>query len=171
MNQADYIRVLFDSLYWARDRVLAAAEGMSDEAFGRENGFAEHSIRGALIHTLAVEKIYIARAAGTELPAPDSPDAINDTTTPGVEAMKARWLEQEKVTRAYLDTLTDEELGTDLVFTRRDGVVVRMPLWQHLTALYQHTLQHRSEAAEALSLVGRSPGGLDFPLYLESRRE
>ena len=41
--------------------------------------------------------------------------------------------------------------------------------WEILTAVYQHTLQHRSEAAQALTLIGRSPGGVDFPVYLQTR--
>ncbi len=171
MKNSEYFATLFDSLFWARDGVLAAAEGMTDEEFGRENGFSEHSIRGALIHTLAVEGMYVARAIGKALPPADGPESFTEVTIPSVAAMKARWLEQEKVTRALIDGLTDEKLDSAIVYTRRDGVEVNQPLWQILTALYQHTLQHRSEAAEALTLVGRSPGGLDFALYLASLNE
>ena len=65
MNTADYVRTLFDSLYWARDRVLDAGAGMSEEDDGAENGFEYHSIRGILTHTLGAEANYIYRCMGT----------------------------------------------------------------------------------------------------------
>ena len=61
-----------------------------------------------------------------------------------------------------------EALRTRLPSAAR-RIEVWQPLWQLLTLVYQHTLQHRSEAAEALTMVGRSPGALDFPVYLASK--
>lgn len=169
MNTIDYLRTLFDSLYWARDRVLDAAAGMTEDEYSRENGFEYHSIRGILTHTLGAEAMYTHRIAGTTPPAPDSPDAINETNLPTLEALATRWQKQEQVTRAVLDNLTEAELDRIVTWTRRDGVQMSQPVWQLLTTVYQHTLQHRSEAAEALTMVGRSPGGLDFPVYLASK--
>jgi uncharacterized damage-inducible protein DinB len=51
------------------------------------------------------------------------------------------------------------------VFQRRDGSEMRRPLWEILTLVFHHTVQHRSEAAEALTMVGRSPGAVDFLMY------
>ena len=169
MNTADYVRTLFDSLYWARDRVLDAGAGMSEEEYGAENGFEYHSIRGILTHTLGAEANYIYRCMGTPVPAPDSAEAVNEANLPTIEALRARWHDAEKTARGFLDGLTPEALEGTITFTRRDGVEVSQPLWQLLTLVYQHTLQHRSEAAEALTMVGRSPGALDFPVYLASK--
>ena len=59
-------------------------------------------------------------------------------------------------------------METPVSFTRRDGSPGSFPPWQLLSIVYQHTLQHRSEAAEALTLIGRSPGSMDFSFYLAS---
>ena len=41
-----------------------------------------------------------------------------------------------------------------------------MPIWQVLSHVANHGTQHRSEAAEMLTAIGRSPGELDLIFYL-----
>jgi uncharacterized damage-inducible protein DinB len=170
MNNADYMRVVFDALYWARDRLLSAADGMTEEEYSRDYGLTYRSLRGILTHALDAENLYILRASGTPTP-PDreSPQAINEKNLPTVEALKARWLEVEKTARAYLETVTDDDLDAEVSFFRRDGAAMKQPRWQLLTSAFQHSISHRSEAAEVLTMAGRSPGDLDFPVYLSSK--
>lgn len=169
MNNADYMRILFDAGYWARDRVLTAAEGMSEEEYARDFGLTYKSLRGILTHALFAENLYFLRLTGTPAPAEDSPAWISETNLPTVAAWKARALEVEKLARSYLEAVTDEDLETDLSYSRRDGVQVTQPRWQTLTQVLQHTISHRAEAAEVLTMAGRSPGDLDFVVYLNSR--
>jgi uncharacterized damage-inducible protein DinB len=42
-------------------------------------------------------------------------------------------------------------------------------VWQILTMEFHHTVQHRSEAAEALTMLGHSPGDLDMMFYTRER--
>ncbi len=64
---AEYFRFIYDYLYWARDKVLTAAEGLSEVEYTRDVGFTYHSVRGILTHALAGEAILattgVARAA------------------------------------------------------------------------------------------------------------
>ena len=46
---------------------------------------------------------------------------------------------------------------------------MRATIWELLTIVFSHTIQHRSEAAEALTKVGRSPGNLDLLIYLREK--
>jgi len=41
-----------------------------------------------------------------------------------------------------------------------------MMLWGMMTHVVNHATQHRSEAAMALTAMGRSPGDLDFLDYV-----
>ena len=61
--------------------------------------------------------------------------------------------------------MTDADVAADVVFSGRDGVERRIPRWQLLTLVFHHTVQHRSEAAEALTMIGRSPGDVDLLVY------
>jgi uncharacterized damage-inducible protein DinB len=160
---ADYFRTLFDHLYWGRDKVLSAAEGMTEEEYAKPNGFTYKSLRGILTHCLAGESNWMARARG-EAPLPTREDDL-----PTVAALKARWSEDEAKERAYLAGLKDEDLTSIATFTGRDGNQRTMVVWHILQLVYSHTLQHRAEAAEALTMVGRSPGDMDFPMYLNAK--
>jgi uncharacterized damage-inducible protein DinB len=157
---ADYFRLLFDYSYWARDRLMAAADGMSDEDYAKPNGFNYGSIRGILTHTLGSEAGYAARWRGETV---DSP--INQETLPTLSSLIERWAAEESKNRAFLSKLSDDDVQREIVSVRRSGEEVRRPLWLDLAQIVNHGTQHRSEAAEALTMVGRSPGDLDLSRY------
>ena len=68
--------------------------------------------------------------------------------------------------RAFLETLHDDGMHR-MVVTRRGD----LPLWQQLAHLANHSTQHRSEVAEMLTQMGRSPGDLDLMQYLFLKHE
>ena len=72
--------------------------------------------------------------------------------------------------RAYLSTLADADLQREIVSRRRTGEEVRRPLWQDVIQIVNHSTQHRSEAAEALTMVGRSPDDLDITFFFRERQ-
>ena len=67
--------------------------------------------------------------------------------------------------RAYLEGLTEADLMAEVPLARRDGSKLVFHRWQLLSHLANHATQHRSEAAEALTILGRSPGNLDMLFY------
>ena len=154
------IKTLYEYSWWARDRLFDAAAGMTDEEFGRDNGFTYHSIRGILVHALEAEMVWGARFRGAE-----RPELLGDSVT-SAKGLQARWIEEETMLRAFLDGLTEPALDEPFTMRRPGGVEVKAPLWVPLLHVVNHGGQHRSEAAEALTLVGRSPGSLDLTTYL-----
>jgi uncharacterized damage-inducible protein DinB len=162
----DYFQTLFDYNYWARDLVLAAMQDMSETEFARANRFAYKSIRGILTHCLDTEHRWRSRFEGT---ASREGIAETDVATPALLAV--RWQDEEARMRAYLARLTDADLAGDLVWQARDGTTERLPnLWLSLAHVVNHSTQHRSEAAEALTMIGRSPGDLDLGFYASQRQ-
>ena len=67
--------------------------------------------------------------------------------------------------RAFLETLHDDGMHRMAVTRRGD-----LPLWQQLAHLANHSTQHRSEVAEMLTQMGRSPGDLGYE-YLFLKHE
>jgi uncharacterized damage-inducible protein DinB len=155
----DEVMMLYEYAWWARDRLLDAASGMTDEEFGRENGFTYKSLRGILVHAMEAEMIWFNRFLGQERPEP-----VGDSIM-SVEGLKTRWGSEEKGARSFLSGVTEASLAEDLVTRRRTGEENHAPLWVLLTHVANHGTQHRSEAAEALTMVGRSPGSLDFVTF------
>jgi uncharacterized damage-inducible protein DinB len=161
---ADYFKTMLDYQYWCRDRLLAATEGMTDDELAAPNGFTYGSILGILAHTLGGEWIWFNRMQGRTIEPATIP---NRDTVKTLADLRARWTEAEADARAYVAAMDDPE--RELVLRGRDGIDRTWKLWHLLTMVNTHSKQHGSEAAEALTMVGRSPGDLDFPVFLRSR--
>jgi uncharacterized damage-inducible protein DinB len=156
--------MLYDYGYWARDRLLDAAQGLGEDDFARENGFTYGSIRGILVHTLDAEATWCSRFRGESVNPPPGEGELRS-----VDALRSRWASEETRMRGFLLGVTEAALQDDLVFQTRRGQEIRTPLWQLLMQVINHGTQHRSEAAEALTMVGRSPGNLDFVTFIWER--
>lgn len=162
---ADYFRTLYDYCYWARDRLFDAAEGMTEEEYARPNGFTYNGLRAILTHALGGEQIWLTRFLG------ETPSGfLQDSDVPKLGDLKGAWSKEEGRMRQFLAALTDAELERDVVARRRSGEEIHTPLWALLLHVANHGTQHRSEAAEALTLIGRSPGSLDFTTYFWERQ-
>ncbi|HEU0073049.1 MAG TPA: DinB family protein [Dehalococcoidia bacterium] len=157
----DEAMTLYEYAWWARDRLLTAADGISDEEFGRDNGFTYSSLRGILVHAMDAEASWCSRFLREEVKRPPG-----DGELLSVAALRERWALEETRLRRFLADVTEVALTDDFVFQRRNGQEIRTPLWVLLTHVVNHGTQHRSEAAEALTMVGRSPGSLDFTTYV-----
>ena len=157
----EYFRFLYDYNYWARDRLLAATEGMSEGEYASPNNFTYGSIRGICTHLLSAEAICLRRWKNDS----SSPE-ITEASLPNLAALTALWREEEDKMRAFLAGLTEGTLQNDLVERRPSGQEKSYPLWQLMAHVVNHGTQHRSEAAEALTMIGRSPGNLDLTVLL-----
>ena len=156
-----YFRTLFDYGYWARDRLFAAMEGLTEAEYTRPSGLSCGSLRAVLTHYLDTEYGWRCRLDG----APDE-GILGEAQLPDLAALTARWAAEEATMRTYLDALVDAHLIGEVTFTLKSGTKVSTPRWQILAHISNHSAQHRSEAAEALTLAGRSPGDLDLMRYL-----
>ena len=157
---ANYFRTLFDFSCWARDRLFDAASKISDDEWRRENGFTYKSIGGILLHAMQAERLLATRMMGA---VPAMPPAQSEVPTR--EEMLAAWKQDEATLRGWLATLDDAALLR--MHATRTG---ETEVWKTLTHMGFHSMQHRSEAAEALTMAGSSPGNLDFIIYMAEQK-
>jgi len=165
MNPGDF-QTLFDYSYWARDRLLAATEGITDEEFNRDLGFVYGGVAGIMRHCLRVERLYRTATLRGER----GGEPLDDPQVATVEGLKQAWREEEALMREYVDGLTQPDLDAEVRLTRRDGSQSVFERWQLLLQAANHGTQHRAEAAEALTKLGRSPGDLDIIRYFMSKQ-
>lgn len=160
----DFFREIYEYDCWARDRLLRAADGLSAEEFARPNGFVYDGLRTVFAHLLGAQSIYLQRWQGIDPVVRLLPEEVPDLAT-----LKQRWQQHEAAQRAYMAGLTDAGLQREIVSRRPTGEEFKRLLWQDIFGILNHSMQHRSEAAEALTRIGRSPGNMDYQVYLQEK--
>lgn len=160
------ISLLYRYQVWAYDRILHAAARLTPEQFTRPldflGGEPPRSLRDVLAHLLGAEWLWRNR---TMLGI--SPTDVLDTTgiiTPAELFDQLR--EETETMRYYIAGLTSARLQEPVTYTTTGGRTFTTPLWQILAHLVLHGMQHRSEAALALTSLGASPGDIDLIVFL-----
>ena len=163
--QPSEIALIFDHLYWVRDRILDAASAPGVTWPGTApDGLLD--LRATLVHELDVEWSWRQRLTGPDPTAFSVEDVeLVPDDFPSVASIRERWTGDEMELRAWLASLSAKALDGPC------GAEVSRshPLWWHLQHLYTHAIQQLSNAAWLLSADGHSPGGLDFLEFVESR--
>lgn len=161
------ISLLYAHNIWANDRLLGAAAGISPAQFTRSvpwlNGGG--SLRSVLVHLYGAEWTWRSRCmlgiSPTSLP--------QEEEFPTLESLYERWREESETMRYYIAGLTSARLSDPIQYKNTRGRSFQQPLWQILSHVVLHGMQHRSEAALLLTEFGRSPGDLDLIRYLREQ--
>ena len=161
----EYLCFLYDYNYWANERILCAADAVSDAQFVAPARFSWGGLRGTLVHTLGAEWIWRSRWQGVS---PTASLRVEDYPT--VAALRARWRDEETKMREFLATLTESDLTRVVKYTRISGGSSAEPLWQLMAHVVNHGTQHRAEAAALLTELGQSPGDIDLVVFARERQ-
>lgn len=145
--------------FWADERILDACAGLPDADFTRplapDPGWG--SLRGILVHALDAEKGWRAVLQGQ-----DAAFILEEAGFPDVGTLRERWAAERDAWLAYAAGLGDEQLNRSTGAVHDQGMLA----WQVIIHVVNHSTQHRAEAAAILTGLGRSPGELDFDVYL-----
>lgn len=160
MNKQD-ILILYKYNQWANRKILDAAANLSQEQFLAEASFPHGGLRGTLVHTLFAEWIWRNRWEGSSPTIRLKPEEF-----PTFEALRIRWLQEEKHLMDFVEGLTDERLDQTFHYKTTRGEPQRRILWQAMAHVVNHGTQHRAEAAALLTDFGCSPGDVDMIYFL-----
>jgi uncharacterized damage-inducible protein DinB len=160
------VAILFDHLYWMRDRVLDAADDPG-VPFTDSAPPTIRDLRATLVHEVDVEWSWRERLRSSDPTSfAEDDEELRPADYRSIAAIRDRWRRDEAEMRAWLGGLTDADLAGSCRAERE----ARHPLWFHLQHLYTHGIQQLSDAAVLLTLAGRSPGELDFLEFADQRR-
>ena len=97
---------------------------------------------------------------------------FDTTLQPGeyadLTALRNLWTTEKTAFWAYINGLTEEDLGREFQYVGAAGKRTRK-VWQALWHVVNHGTQHRAECAGMLTALGHSPGDMDLMVYLRQR--
>ena len=161
MNKQD-ILTLYKYNQWANAKILNAAANVSQEQFLADASYPHGGLRGTLTHTLFAQWIWRNRWQGDSLTFRIRPEDF-----PTFEALRTRWMEEEKSLMEFVDSLTDEKLDQVIQYKNTKGLPFEQTLWKMMAHVVNHGTQHRAEAAALLTDFGCSPGDVDMIYFLD----
>ncbi len=151
MNRQDSCTLL-DYHYWARDRMLDAAQLLSPEQFTRDMHGSFKSVRDTLAHTYFAEWAWHCRWLGT------SPAKGREATEfTDVAALRAAWRELEGHVRAFIDGLDERGIERAIAYTLLNGQPGKSRVWQMVQHVVNHATYHRGQVTTMLRQMGAQP--------------
>jgi len=158
MNVDDY-HVLLGYHYWANERLLRQIDPLSNEQYTRDLGASFPSIQATVAHLIGAEAVWLGRFLGEAIEKP-RPDQI-----PTVVIARERWSITEGKLRAFVQNLTDDDLGRVMTVDRGGGVVHQHTVGRLLHHLFNHGTYHRGQVASMLRQVGAEATSTDMYGY------
>jgi uncharacterized damage-inducible protein DinB len=161
----DDVLSLVDYMYWVNWRLLDATERLPPDAFTEPTSVTTRDLRSTLVHELDVEWSWRLNVQGKPIEEWGPDEELRPEDYPDVAALRVHWLRDEADMRAWLESLTDDEIAAEArsAFTKDSR-----PLWQYLVHIVMHAAQQQADAATLLTLAGRSPGDLGYLEYLRA---
>jgi uncharacterized damage-inducible protein DinB len=169
VTAAHFLR-LFGYNRWANQTVLDRIAELSQEEYEQpllsfvvDPRLAERersTIAGTLPHMIGGEILWLTRCRG------ESPGSIlTQRTAPALSHVRDAWRHYLPDEAAFLASLTDARLDENVAYSTMSGVKETHRVSTVLAHLINHSTQHRSEIAMALTALGHSPGDLDLIVY------
>ena len=135
--------------YWARDRVLDAADRLTPEQLTRDLGNSFPSVRDTLVHLFSADWIWYARWEG------ESPQAMLDPKIfPDVASIRAAWKEHEQKVRAVLTQLGENGISRVIEYRTLNGLAQAQPFWQIVQHVVNHGSYHRGQVTRCCASWG-----------------
>ncbi len=160
----ELIRTLYLYNAWANQRTLIAAARLTHDQFVTKPNNRDASLRDTLVHIISAQQTWLARCQGMATPPALQPDDF-----PNLAAVRTYWAEIERLTRSFINAVSDAGLARVVSYVNDQGETWSYPIWQMLIHQANHAAQHRSEAAVTLTHLGCSPGQLDFLRYVDQQ--
>ena len=159
------LRMLLDYHYWARDRVLDAAEPLPHDQFTRDLGSSFKSIRDTLAHIYFAEWIWCSRWQGTsptsQLPVEMFPD---------LPTIRALWRDHETKMRSLLESLGEDGINRVIEYKLLSGRPGASVFWHMLQHVVNHASYHRGQVTTMLRQLGAAPPkGMDLIVFYRER--
>ncbi|MEW5974809.1 MAG: DinB family protein [Acidobacteriota bacterium] len=147
----EYLQDLLNYHYWARDRLLLAAEKLTPEQLSRDLGNSFPSVFATLLHIYQAEWIWYRRWQG------ESPSAFPADDASTLATLREAWLELEMQVRRFLAEVGPEGLQRVYDYRLLKGQPGSSAFWQMAVHVVNHASYHRGQVTTMLRQLGATP--------------
>lgn len=166
MNLQD-LRILLDYHYWARDRLLKAAEALTSEQWTRDLGSSFRSVRDTLAHLYSAEWAWCSRWQGTSPTA-----ALPADLFPDVPSLGKQWAELEGKVRTFVESLGEAGISRVFEYKLLGGQAGASVFWHMLQHMVNHGSYHRGQVTTMLRQLGAAPAkSMDLIAFYRERQK
>ena len=160
MSLVDF-QLMADRHYWGRDRILDALENVPQEQLTTAQVAGLPPALELARHLMSFETFWFGTLVEGK------PRELGQPAT--IAALRAAWMDVEKIVRDYLGNLTEEDLDRPMEIVDDDGQTYTPLIRRVLTQFEVHSGQHQAELALIATVLGHSPGEQGIWSYLEAR--
>jgi uncharacterized damage-inducible protein DinB len=146
------LATLFDYHYWARDRVLDAADTLTPAQFTQPVPSSFSSVRDTLVHIYGADWIWCARWEGQSPTVRPEPSEF-----PDVASIRQVWTTLEHRVRALMAGLGEEGIRRPIQYRTTEGQPNVQLFWQIAQHVVNHGSYHRGQVTTLLRQVGAAP--------------
>lgn len=136
---------------------------LTEEQYQAHSDYSSGSVHRQMVHTMAVEELWLARAQGT------NPEALPKAREfAGRAAVRARWDALEARWREYLNTLNEEDLACEVEYryiTQSGTEPRRMQRWEMVVQVTNHGTDHRAQTLALIHQLGGATMEQDYTLF------
>lgn len=158
--QLDLLKTALSLLRYSdhmNEQILAAARELDDDQLDHTFDMSRGTLRKTLMHLLAGEDVWLARWRGKrETPWPDE----NEPAT--VETIRERFRRVFLERDAFLNALTEKELGQTLAYRDSKGSLFSATLADMLLQGILHSVHHRAQAVNMVRRLGGAALEMDY---------
>lgn len=160
MSLKEHYRILFRYHGHTNRHLLESAAQLDEGAYHQDAEYGHGSIHALFFHLLRADQGW--RIGLETLQRQAGPQAEDFDT---LETLSKAFVKEERAWEVYLNGLSETDIESEITLTDMRGNPRTFTLWRILQHLILHGMQHHSELAERLTLMGHSPGNLDFIFY------
>lgn len=161
----DLIRPHIDYTHWASQRLVSAADQLSEQQRTRDFGTADKSVEGTISHLFRSESIWLMRME--EGIAHDPSKFSAPTSWPMIQT---EWLQVQQRWKDWAGGLDEAALHQSLVYRDLKKVQREEPLWQIVLHVVNHSTHHRGQVSGFLRALGETPPPLDLIAFVREQQ-
>jgi len=166
-NAGRLVELLWVADLWAFDQVRKTLEELM-----RPRGVSHSSLGMDLLHLVAAQVGWLSiwQGGAPRIPLPSAQSGRF------LDSLVDWYARSHEAIHEFIASLREQDLGRPRIDNPHGGNPSvkqnrSMLLWDMMMHVVNHGTQHRSEAAMALTALGRSPGDLDFIDFVGLRQE